>query len=77
MLNLPNNISKRERIVRGALGGLLIIGAVIGLGKVFAVLIGLLLIAEAGINYCVIVDLIGRFKLDGGTNTPPEDKPQT
>lgn len=76
MFNLPNNISKRERIVRGAIGGLLLIGAIIGLGKVFAVLVGLLLIAEAGLNYCGIVDLIARFKLDGSNNNPPEDKPQ-
>ena len=76
MFNLPNNISKRERIVRGIIGGLLVIGTAL-LGKMFAILIGLLLIAEAGINYCGVVDLIERFKLDGGSNTtpPPENKP--
>jgi len=78
MFNLPNNISKRERIVRGVIGGVLIIGAIIELGKVFAILVGLLLIAEAGLNYCGIVDLIERFKLDGGSGSsnPPEEKPQ-
>ena len=75
MFNLPNNISKRERIVRGVIGGLLIVGALLGLGKAIAILLGLLLVVEAGINYCGIVDLIQRFKLDGGDNTPPEDKP--
>jgi hypothetical protein len=75
MFNLPNNISKRERIVRGIIGGLLVIGAAL-LGKMFAILIGILLLAEAGINYCGVVDLIERFKLDGGGNSaPPENKP--
>lgn len=75
MFNLPNNISKRERFVRGIVGAILLVGAAI-LGKGFAILIGLLLIAEAGLNYCGVVDLIGRFKLDGGDANPPEDKPQ-
>jgi hypothetical protein len=80
MLNLPNNISKRERIVRGVIGGILIVGALVGLGKVFAILVGLILIAEAALNYCVVIDLIARFKLDGNSTTttttfPPDNKP--
>jgi hypothetical protein len=76
MFNLPNNINKRERIVRGVLGGLLIVAALLGLGTAIAVLLGLILVAEAALNYCVVIDLIERFKLDSNSNsnTPPENK---
>ena len=70
MLNLPNNISKRERIVRGVIGIVLIVGSLFA-GKFFAVLIGLILAAEAALNYCVVVDLIQRFKLDGSNDKNP------
>ena len=75
MFNLPVNISKRERIVRGVLGGLLIVGTLLGLGHIFALLIGIILIAEASLSYCGVIDLIERFKLDSDkSNTPPSSK---
>jgi hypothetical protein len=76
MLNLPANINKRERIVRGAVGGLLIIGAVLGLGHIFAFLIGVILVAEASISYCGFADLIERLKLDAENNTTPPSTPK-
>jgi hypothetical protein len=73
MFNLPCNIDKRGRIVRGTIGGLLIIGAILGLGHIFAILLGLILIAEAALNYCVIIDMIQRFNLDSDKpKTPPK-----
>jgi len=74
MLNLPQNISKRERVVRGVIGGLLIIGAIIGQGAAVAFLLGVVLVAFAALNYCGIIDLIERFKLDGGSSSTPENK---
>jgi hypothetical protein len=78
MFNLPTNINKRERIVRGAVGGLLLIGAVLGLGHIFAFLLGILLVAEASISYCGIVDLVEKLKLDADNNntTPPSTPPK-
>ncbi len=75
MLNLPNNIDKNERIVRGVIGGILIVGGILGLGQMFMLIIGILLIAEAAISYCGIIDLIGRMNKKSpppsGTSTPP------
>ncbi len=61
MLNLPNNIGKNERVVRGAIGGLLIIGGILGLGPMFMFILGILLIAEATISYCAIIDGMNRL----------------
>jgi fumarate reductase subunit D len=71
MFNLPTNISKRDRMVRGILGALLIIAAMIS--PVLVMLIGILLIAEAAISYCGVVQLIEHFKLDADkpANKPP------
>ncbi len=49
-------------MVRGILGGLLIVAAMIS--PVIVMLIGILLIVEAVISYCGVVELIERFKLD-------------
>lgn len=68
MFNLPTNINKRERIVRGTIGGLLVIFALLGL-HVLVFLVGALLIAEAFLSYCGIVDLVERFKLDADKPT--------
>lgn len=76
MLNLPININKRERMVRGAIGGLLVLGSILGLGHAFTFLIGAILIAEAAISYCGVIDLIERFKLDkNDSSTPPSNNP--
>jgi len=75
MFNLPCNIDKRGRIVRATIGAVLLIGAILGLGHIVAVLVGILLLAEAGLNYCVIVDMIQRFKLDSDKpKSPPSSK---
>lgn len=74
MFNLPENINKRERIVRGTIGALLIIFALLGLGQVFSIIMGIVLIAYAAISYCGIVHVIEKFKLDsGGSSTPSSE----
>ena len=62
MFNLPLNIGKREKMVRGILGAVLIIFAMIS--PVLVMLVGILLIGEAVIGYCGIVQAIEHFKLD-------------
>ncbi len=69
MFNLPLNISKREKMVRGILGALLIIAAMVS--PIIVMLIGVALIAEAVIGYCGVVQLIEHFKLDADK---PADK---
>ncbi len=73
MLNLPNNIDKNERIVRGVIGGILIIGGILGLGQMFMLIIGILLIAEAAVSYCGIIDIMNRM----GKKTPPPSSTST
>ena len=74
MINLPENINKRERMVRGAIGALCIIFALLGLGQVFSIIMGILLIAYAAIGYCAIVHVIDKFKLDSANSaTPPTE----
>jgi fumarate reductase subunit D len=70
MLNLPLNIGKREKMVRGILGAVLIIFAMIS--PVLVMLIGILFIGEAVVGYCGIVQLIEHFKLDA--DKPAEKK---
>lgn len=62
MLNLPSNIGKREKMVRGILGALVIVFAMIS--PVLVMLVGILLVAEAFVGYCGVVQLIEKFKLD-------------
>jgi len=62
MFNLPLNIGKREKMVRGILGAVLIIFAMIS--PILVMLVGILLIGEAIIGYCGLVQLIEHFKLD-------------
>jgi len=71
MFNLPQNINKRERIVRGVIGGLLIVFAILGLGQVFSFILGIVLVAYAGLNYCGIVHVIEKFNLDGSKGNTP------
>jgi fumarate reductase subunit D len=70
MLNLPSNITKREKMVRGILGALLIVFAMIS--PILVMLVGIALIAEAVVGYCGVVQLIEHFKLDA--DKPAEKK---
>jgi hypothetical protein len=79
MLNLPNNIDKNERIVRGVIGGILIVGGILGFGPMFMLIVGILLIAEAAISYCGIIDVMNRMAKKSpppsGTSTPSTPPP--
>jgi hypothetical protein len=56
------NIDKTDRINRMVIGAILFLAALIGMGKVFFMVVGLVLIAEGWIGWCSIPCLISQFK---------------
>jgi MFS-type transporter involved in bile tolerance (Atg22 family) len=64
MLNLPCNIEANERVTRVVIGAVLFIAALLGLGRGFLFLVGIVLIAEAFIGFCGIPMLAEKFKLN-------------
>lgn len=56
------NINKTDRINRSVIGALLIIAALIGMGKTFYVTVGLILIIEGLIGWCSIPYLIDKMR---------------
>ena len=56
------NIEKTDRINRMVIGIILFLAALIGMGKVFFMVIGLVLIVEGWIGWCSIPYLISQFK---------------
>lgn len=64
MLNVASNIQSNERLSRLVIGIVLLIGVLLGLGKIFAFLVGVILIIEALIGWCGIPILAEKFKLN-------------
>ena len=64
MFNVASNLESNERFSRLVIGVILLIGVLLGLGKLFAVLVGVILIIEAIIGWCGIPILAERFKLN-------------
>ncbi|WP_218813843.1 YgaP-like transmembrane domain [Rickettsiella endosymbiont of Dermanyssus gallinae] len=64
MLNVASNIQGNERISRLVIGVVLLIGVLLGLGKLFAFLVGVILIVEGVIGWCGIPILAEKFKLN-------------
>lgn len=64
MLNVASNIQGNERIARLVIGVVLLIGVLLGLGKLFAFLVGVILIVEGIIGWCGIPILAEKFKLN-------------
>ena len=62
MLPVTCNIDKSDRINRSVIGVILILAALLGLGKVFFIVLGLVLLVEGVIGWCSIPYLISRFK---------------
>lgn len=74
MLNLPTNINKPERIARGVIGVILMLGGLVGAGPVFMFIIGILLVAEASLSFCGIIhvwNMIGEKKAGVQSSTTP------
>lgn len=64
MLDLPCNIDSNERLTRMVIGIVLLLAALLGLGRIFLFLIGIVLIAEAIIGWCGIPILAEKYKLN-------------
>ena len=64
MFNLPCNIEANERVTRAVIGIVLFVAALLGLGRIFMFLIGVILIVEAVIGWCGIPILAEKLKLN-------------
>lgn len=64
MSNLPCNLESNERVTRVVIGIVLLIGALLDFGRIFLLLAGVILVAEAFIGYCGIPILAEKFKLN-------------
>lgn len=56
------NIDKTDRINRGIIGVGLFLAALFGMGKVFFMVVGLILVVEGLIGWCSIPYLMNKFK---------------
>tara|TARA_R110002126_G_scaffold247974_3_gene390869 strand:+ start:21744 stop:21944 length:201 start_codon:yes stop_codon:yes gene_type:complete len=56
------NIDKTDRINRAVIGLLLCVAVLIGMGKSFFMVVGLVLVTEGIIGWCSIPYLIGKIK---------------
>lgn len=65
MFSLQCNIDKTDRINRTVIGLLLCIGVMIGMGKIFFMILGLILVIEGIIGWCSIPYLISKIKHPG------------
>ena len=64
MFNVASNLESNERLSRLVIGIVLLIGVLLGLGKLFAFLVGVILIIEAIIGWCGNPILAEKFKLN-------------
>lgn len=62
-MNISCNIGNNERIARILIGAILFIGALLGLGHAFAILVGIILVVEGFIGWCAVPILVEKFKL--------------
>lgn len=56
------NIDKTDRINRIVLGVLILVGLILGVGKVFFTILALVLIAEGLIGWCSIPLIVAKLK---------------
>lgn len=62
MISVQCNIDKKDRINRTVLGLVLCVAALIGFGKFFFILLGLVLIVEGVIGWCSIPYVMDKIK---------------
>ncbi len=62
-MNISCNIGNNERIARIIIGAVLLIAAILGLGKIFMFLVAVILIAEGFLGWCGVPILVEKFKL--------------
>ncbi|MCD6046508.1 MAG: hypothetical protein K0S08_155 [Gammaproteobacteria bacterium] len=73
-MNIVTNIEKNERTTRMVIGAILIVGAILGFPRFFAILFGILLVVEGYLGWCAIPYTMEKLglnkKSDGGTPPP-------
>lgn len=69
-MSLECNIEKSDRTNRMVIGVILVVGAVLGFGRFWAILVGLVLIAEGYIGWCGIPIIMSKFKKSDNTQPP-------
>lgn len=62
MLKLKCNIDQSDRTNRMVFGVILVVGALIGLGKLFMILLGSILFIEGAIGWCGIPIIIAKIR---------------
>ncbi len=62
MQGIVCNIDKGDRINRTVIGVLLLVGAVLGFGKLFMMLLGIILIVQGVIGWCSIPVIVAKWK---------------
>jgi len=62
MFSKTCNIDKTDRINRVVIGAVLFLAALIGMSKIFFMVVGLILVIEGLIGWCSIPYLMSRFK---------------
>ena len=62
MFSLSCNIDKTDRINRTVFGVVLCIAALLGFGKLFFIILGLVLIVEGAIGWCYIPSLVSKIQ---------------
>jgi len=62
MFKLTCNIDKSDRTNRIVFGVILILGALVGFGKIFMILLGAILIIEGAIGWCGIPILVAKVR---------------
>lgn len=56
------NINKTDRINRAIIGALLFLAALLGMGKVFFMIVGIILVIEGIIGWCSIPYLLDKIR---------------
>ncbi len=62
MADFVCNIDKQDRINRVVIGAVLFLGALIGLGKVFMMLVGFILVLEGAMGWCGIPVIMQKWR---------------
>ncbi len=62
MMGQECNIQQTDRVNRSVIGVLMILAALLGAGKVFFIILGVVLIVEGAIGWCAIPYIVSQAK---------------
>ena len=70
-MTVESNIEQSESTAYYVYGAILIIGAILGFPRIFAILLGIGLLAEGYLKWSFIPFVMSKFKGKSGSGTPP------